>query len=245
MFKRRKPDAAKPQQSGASTPAPKADAVSRPAVPGTSENKPAKGDVTGRDAIFPPKTVNTPDGAAAKTIGSSTPSKDSKSMGRAPFPPTPGTNPTPAGGPTPPNAPGATAAPGLIPGQRPSAASAPRDDRRTLVVGRGISVQGSVQDAERLVVEGTVESSMINAKELSVAPGGLFRGGVEVEDAEIAGTVDGTLTVRGHLTVAATGRLLGKATCKRLRVEDGGQITGQLEMLSDKDIATPKSDSAS
>lgn len=165
-------------------------------------------------------------------------------MGRAPFPPTPGTNPTPAGGPTPPNAPGATV-PGLIPGQRPSAATAPRDDRRTLVVGRGISVQGSVQDAERLVVEGTVESSMINAKELSVAPGGLFRGGVEVEDAEIAGTVDGTLTVRGHLTVAATGRLLGKATCKRLRVEDGGQITGQLEMLSDKDISAPKSDSAS
>ena len=28
-------------------------------------------------------------------------------------------------------------------------------ERRTLVVGRGISVQGTVQDAERLVVEGT------------------------------------------------------------------------------------------
>lgn len=163
-------------------------------------------------------------------------------MGRAPFPPSPGTPATPASGPTPPTAPAGGSS--LIPGQRPvSAATAPRDDRRTLVVGRGISVQGSVQDAERLVVEGTVESSMINAKELSVAPGGLFRGGVEVEDAEIAGTVDGTLTVRGHLTVAATGRLLGKATCKRLRVEDGGQITGQLEMLSDKDAI--KTDSAS
>ena len=32
-------------------------------------------------------------------------------------------------------------------------------ERRTLVVGRGISVQGTVQDAERLVVEGTVEAS--------------------------------------------------------------------------------------
>ena len=55
-------------------------------------------------------------------------------------------------------------------------------EKRTLVVGRGISVQGTVQDAERLVVEGTVEASMIHAVELHVAPGGVFRGEVQVED---------------------------------------------------------------
>jgi cytoskeletal protein CcmA (bactofilin family) len=106
-------------------------------------------------------------------------------------------------------------------------------ERRTLVVGRGISVQGTVQDAERLVVEGTVEATMIQATELSVAPGGMFKGEIEVEDAEIAGTIDGTLTVRGSLTVRATGKVLGTARCRRLQVEDGGQITGRIEMLTD------------
>jgi len=117
----------------------------------------------------------------------------------------------------------------------------PRKDtaeRRTLVVGRGISVQGTVQDAERLVVEGTVEASLIHATELSVAQGGVFRGAVEVEDAELAGTIDGTLTVRGSLTIRATGRLIGKAKCRRLQVEDGGQVSGQLEMITD---STPAS----
>jgi cytoskeletal protein CcmA (bactofilin family) len=52
-----------------------------------------------------------------------------------------------------------------------------------------------------------------------------------VESAEISGTVDGSLVVRGSLTVRGTGRLLGKASCCRLKVEDGGQISGQLEML--------------
>jgi cytoskeletal protein CcmA (bactofilin family) len=111
-------------------------------------------------------------------------------------------------------------------------------ERRTLVVGRGISVQGTVQDAERLVVEGTVEASMIHATELSIAPGGVFKGEVEVEDAEVAGTIDGTLTVRGGLVVRASGRVLGTARCRRLQVEDGGQITGRIEMISDQ----PKSD---
>jgi cytoskeletal protein CcmA (bactofilin family) len=106
-------------------------------------------------------------------------------------------------------------------------------ERRTLVVGRGISLQGTVQDAERLVVEGTVEATMIQATELSVTPGGMFKGEVEVEDAEIAGTIDGTLTVKGGLIVRATGKVLGTARCRRLQVEDGGQITGRIEMLSE------------
>ncbi len=106
-------------------------------------------------------------------------------------------------------------------------------ERRTLVVGRGISLQGTVQDAERLVVEGTIEASMIHATELAITPGGVFKGEVEVEDAEVAGTIDGTLTARGNLVVRHSGRVLGAARCRRLQVEDGGQITGRIEMLTD------------
>lgn len=106
-------------------------------------------------------------------------------------------------------------------------------ERRTLVVGKGISLQGMVQDAERLVVEGQVESAMIHAAELSVTLGGVFKGEIEVEDAEIAGTIDGTVTARGNLVVRATGVVLGTARCRRLQVEDGGQITGRIEMLTE------------
>jgi cytoskeletal protein CcmA (bactofilin family) len=120
----------------------------------------------------------------------------------------------------------ASANPGSNPNRQPA-------ERRTLVVGRGISVQGLVQDAERLVVEGTVEATMIHATELSIAPGGVFRGEVEVEEAEVAGTIDGTLTARGNLIVRATGKVLGTARCRRLQVEDGGQITGRIEMITE------------
>jgi cytoskeletal protein CcmA (bactofilin family) len=88
-----------------------------------------------------------------------------------------------------------------------------------------------VADAERLVVEGTVESQMIQAAELNVAQAGIFRGEVQVEDAEIAGVFDGTLTVRGSLIIRTTGTVKGTARCKRLSVEDGGKIMGSMEML--------------
>jgi len=101
------------------------------------------------------------------------------------------------------------------------------------LVSRGISVQGTIQDAERVVVEGLVEASLLQATEVSIAQGGVFKGAVEVEDAEIGGTIDGTVTARGSLIVRATGRVIGTARCRRLQVEDGGQITGTIEMITD------------
>ena len=162
-------------------------------------------------------------------------------MGRTPFPgspqqPTPSSVP-PAGGaqaggmPLP----GGAVRPSMQPPPRP----APPAERRTLVVGKGISVQGTVQDAERLVVEGTVEASMIRATELSIAQGGVFKGAVEVEEAEIAGTIDGTLTARSNLIVRATGKVLGTAHYRRLQVEDGGQISGELKMTVEGQQAAP------
>ncbi len=111
-------------------------------------------------------------------------------------------------------------------------------ERRTLVVGRGISVQGTVQDAERLVVEGTMEATMVNGlSELFIPHGGIFKGEVEVDEAEVAGTIDGTVTARNALIVRGSGRVLGTARCRRLQVEDGGQITGRIEMLSNSPVA--------
>jgi cytoskeletal protein CcmA (bactofilin family) len=168
------------------------------------------------------------------------PLKEAPNMARTPF----ATNPTspslPARDlqptPTPPAGPRPASLPARPPVRDPS-------ERRTLVVGRGISVQGTVQDAERLVVEGTVEASMIHATELAISHGGVFKGEVQVEDAEIAGVIDGTLTARNSLLVRASGRVLGTARCKRLQVEDGGQITGKIEMITESGTA-PKPEPA-
>ena len=172
-------------------------------------------------------------------------------MGRSPFP-------APPAPPSSQPASGMSGGPSTMPGQgmggQPMAGQTPGGpraavqpgrmrepaERRTLVVGRGISVQGTVTDAERLVVEGTIEASMIHAAELVVAQGGIFKGEVEVEDTEIAGTIDGTLTARGNLIVRATGKVLGTARCRRLQVEDGGQITGRIEMITEARTDAPR-----
>ena len=205
--------------------------------PSITPRFPAEPAPSGAEAPAPDNGLGVPPRPSALNA----PMKD-QTMGRPPFATTPsaaGSTPPSASGanppfpPAPPRPPGVPASPAIrTSGQDRPAVSAP--DRRTLVVGRGISVQGMVQDAERLVVEGTVEATMIHAAELAVSPGGIFKGEIEVENAEVAGTVDGTITVRGNLVVRATGTVLGTARCRRLQVEDGGQITGRIEMLSEQ-----------
>lgn len=123
----------------------------------------------------------------------------------------------------------------------PAAAAAPRapaarpeaPERRTLVVGKGISLQGTVTEAEKLIIEGTMESQLLQAQELVITHSGVFKGEVQVEDAEIGGTFDGTLTATGSLTIRATGRVLGTARSCKLSVEEGGQLSGKMEMITE------------
>ncbi len=165
-----------------------------------------------------PGAIHADSGLGVPPFRPATP-KEAQTMSRPPIPASP--NPQPA------------SAAGARPVMQPARTLREPSEKRTLVVGRGISLQGTVQDAERLVVDGTVETSMIHAAELTVTLGGVFKGEAEVEDADIAGTIDGTLTVKGSLVVRGTGRVLGTARCRRLQVEDGGQITGRVEMITE------------
>ena len=213
MFRRRKPDDPQATEPGAQLPTdlPLAGQIDHPDHPGDLPGSPA-GTSTG-----PADT-----GLGVPPYRPAQP-QEAQTMARPPFT----TAPAPQSAPQPGPRPAVTPPPLRTPARDPS-------ERRTLVVGRGISVQGTVQDAERLVVEGTVEAGIIGATELAISPGGVFKGEIEVEDAEIAGLIDGTLTARGSLIVRATGKVVGTARCRRLQVEDGGQLTGHIEMLTEQ-----------
>jgi len=159
--------------------------------------------------------------------------KESPLMSRPPLQPTP-TSTTPLGGMSPGGMSGGGMSGSLSRAPLAPARMPPQSgDRRTLVVGRGISVQGTITDAERLVVEGTVEASSLNAQELQITQGGVLKGQVEVEDAEISGLMDGILTVKGSLVLRGSGQVIGEARCRRLQVEDGGQLSGKISMITD------------
>ncbi len=100
---------------------------------------------------------------------------------------------------------------------------------KTLIVGRDITLNGQIASCDRLVIEGKVEASLSECQNIEIADSGLFKGTAEVQEADIRGRFEGTLTVRGRLMIRAAGRVAGEVRYGQLEIECGGQLTGTVE----------------
>ena len=104
-------------------------------------------------------------------------------------------------------------------------------DVRTLIVGREISLSGEINSCNKLVVEGSVEANLANCLGVDIAESGLFKGSASIEEAEIHGRFEGTLTVRKRLVIHATGRVVGTVRYAQIEIEAGGQLAGDIQVL--------------
>lgn len=121
--------------------------------------------------------------------------------------------------------------------------SLPRSDSAgtTLTIPRGIRYSGRIGPCESLTVEGTVETELVSCRVLAVGGEGLFRGCADVEAADISGTLEGPLRVRGTLTVRASARVVSESlSYAEIEIERGGVIAGAVRPLpEDAERAAP------
>jgi cytoskeletal protein CcmA (bactofilin family) len=114
----------------------------------------------------------------------------------------------------------------------PAPAPAPLVEQRRLIVGRDISLSGEIGSCDVLVVEGTVEAKLRDGRSIEITDAGLFKGSVEIDEADIGGRFEGDLVVRGRLTVRSTGKINGAIKYGELMVEAGGQLIGDVQVYS-------------
>ena len=108
---------------------------------------------------------------------------------------------------------------------------------KKLVVGREISLSGEISACDTLVVEGTVEATLSDSRTIEIAESGIFRGQIEINVAEISGQFEGTLVARKRLIIHSKGRVEGKIRYAELEIERGGRISGDVQRISDADMA--------
>lgn len=111
----------------------------------------------------------------------------------------------------------------------PTAPVAEENGGSKLTVGPNIKLKGvEITDCDTLVVEGTVEATM-NSRVIKIAEQGAFHGTAEIDIAEIHGKFDGTLTVREKLVIYGSGKVSGTIRYGKVVIEEGGELTGQIE----------------
>ena len=103
-----------------------------------------------------------------------------------------------------------------------------------LIVGPDVKLKGAeILDCDTLVVEGRVEATM-DSRVIRIAEKGSFAGKVSIDIAEIHGTFEGELTARSQLIIHSTGRVNGTIRYGKLVIDEGGELCGDINVLSEK-----------
>jgi cytoskeletal protein CcmA (bactofilin family) len=117
---------------------------------------------------------------------------------------------------------------GMSLAQRPGPAV--EAESKKLIVGRDIMLSGKITSCDRLVVEGRVEADLSETRSIEISPNGIFKGTAEIDQAEIAGRFEGTITVRQRLFIRATGKVVGTIRYGTVEIEAGGEIAGDVQV---------------
>ena len=116
-------------------------------------------------------------------------------------------------------------------GAAAAAAAAKPGEGSKLIVGPDVKLKGvEITDCDTLVVEGRVESAL-DSRVIHIAEHGVFNGAASIDIAEIHGRFDGELTARKQLVIHASGRVAGKIRYGNIKIEEGGEISGDVGSL--------------
>jgi cytoskeletal protein CcmA (bactofilin family) len=114
----------------------------------------------------------------------------------------------------------------------PAATGAVKEGESKLTVGPNIKLKGvEITDCDTLVVEGSVEATM-DSRVIQISERGAFKGSAEIDVAEIRGLFEGNLTVRQKLVIYSTGKVTGKVRYGKVVIEEGGQLSGEIEAVT-------------
>lgn len=104
-----------------------------------------------------------------------------------------------------------------------------------LSIGPKIKLKGvEISDCDVLVIEGHVEATVFS-KTMEISEPGTLQGTALIDIAEIHGEFTGELTAGTRLVVHGTGRVSGTIRYGKLVVEEGGELSGDIQRISERD----------
>lgn len=109
-------------------------------------------------------------------------------------------------------------------------------------IGAGTKVEGRVAGEENLSVLGHVLGKIEIVGTVDVADGGIVEADVQATRVVVSGVLVGNVTATEALIIEATGRVVGELTAPTLRIAQGAQYAGRLDVgrMETKTESTPK-----
>src|ERR1700716_1494343 len=107
---------------------------------------------------------------------------------------------------------------------------AKRDGQRKFTMGPNDSLEGKLVYDGHVHVDGRAEGEFKVTGNIDVASGATAKISIQAANPTLKGTVEGPVTLRDKLTLGKSARLSGDIVVRRLQIEDGASLNGNVRM---------------
>lgn len=99
------------------------------------------------------------------------------------------------------------------------------------MIGQSITIKGTINGAENLVIEGKLEGSVeLPDHDLTIGESGQVSADLNAKTINVQGQVDGDISGTEKVVVSQSGRVRGNIVAPRVTLEDGAKFKGSIDM---------------
>jgi len=98
-------------------------------------------------------------------------------------------------------------------------------------LGKSVVINGELTASEDLTIYGQMEGSIkLPNHTLTVGPHADLRAAIDARAVVVMGAVTGDVTAGERIEIQTSGSVIGDVVAPRLAIEDGGSLTGRVQM---------------
>lgn len=101
---------------------------------------------------------------------------------------------------------------------------------QTGIIGKGITIRGSLSGGGDLVIEGRVEGQISLKNHLTIESTGYVQADIRAEELTINGEASGNIDASSRVAINTSARVAGDVKAPRVVIEDGAVFNGSIEM---------------
>lgn len=102
----------------------------------------------------------------------------------------------------------------------------------------GTEILGTINTSTDFRIDGYVEGSINSKGKIVIGEKAKIKGDIISRNADILGTVEGTITVSELLSIKSSGVLTGNVVTKKITIEVGAQFNGNCHMTDNVELPT-------
>lgn len=116
------------------------------------------------------------------------------------------------------------------PAARGSAARGAASESALSIIAAGTTITGDIECAGVLKIEGRIDGSVRQARQIMLARDGSIHGDATAAEVVVGGTIDGNVHASDRLELQSTAVVNGDITTKSIVVMEGARINGGVKM---------------